>query len=317
MMRPWNAAIVLTIILSACERTADSWQGYVEGDTLQIAAPVSGKLSSLLVEEGVRVSAEQQLFILDPEPEATALIAAQAQADIAVAELADLQKGSRPQELAVIEAQYAQAKAAAELSLQQLQRIRALVQRKLEGQEALDEITTQHERDLKRLDEIAAQLESARLAARTDRLVAAEAKVRAAQAEADQVRWRLNEKNQSAPQAGLVQDVLFRPGEYVAAGQPVLALLPSERIKIRFFIPEPQLAEVKENSTVTITCDGCASSFSATVRYISPRAEYTPPFIYSKENRQKFVYLAEAWPSIEDAQLLHPGQPVDVALAGN
>jgi len=292
--------------------TSQSWQGYVEGENVLIAAPVAGTLQSLEVTEGDKVSEGENLFALDAEPEQSQLAATQARLDIATAELADLQKGSRPEELAVIEAQYAQAKAAFELSSQQVERVRSLVQRKLEGQEALDEITTQHQRDEKRLEEISAQMQSARLAARTDRIAAAEGSVRAAQAEVEQMRWRLNEKTQNASQAGLVQDVLYRPGEYVAAGQPVLALLPSDHIRIRFFVPEPQLADISENDKVTVTCDNCEKTIIATVRYISPRAEYTPPFIYSKENRQKFVFLVEAWPTVEDRQYLRPGQPVDV-----
>jgi len=308
--------IILWVIISltACENESDSWQGYVEGETLLIAAPVAGTLQTLAVDEGSEVNQGQTLFELDPEPEASGLTAAQAQADAAAAELADLQKGSRPEELAVIEAQYAQAKAAVELSTQQLQRINSLVERKLEGQEALDEITTTHKLNLKRLDEVQAQLNAARLAARTDRVKAAEARVQAAQAEVKQMSWRLKEKTQSAPQAATVKDVLYRPGEFVSAGQPVLTLLPPQQIKVRFFVPQPQLNEVKEGQSVTIRCDNCPQPIQATVRYISPRAEFTPPFIYSKENREKFVYLAEAWPAIEDATKLNPGQPVDVML---
>ena len=309
--------LVLMASLIACEQSADTWQGYVEADTVFIAAPVEGKLHSLQVQEGDQVEAEQILFALDPEPHATALVAAVARADAAAAELADLQKGSRPEELAVIDARYAQVKAATDLSAQQLNRIRSLVQRKLEGQEALDEITTKHELNLKQLDEVEAQLNSARLAARTDRVKAAEARLRAAEAEVKTIEWQIQEKSQAATQQAKVQDILFRPGEFVAAGQPVLSLLPPSQTKVRFFVPETQLVDIKTGQTINIYCDGCAEPIPANIHYISPQAEYTPPFIYSKDNRQKFVYLVEARPALNDAEKLRPGQPVDVQTVGS
>lgn len=306
--------LFLVISLSACDESDPALQGYVEGDLLFIAAPVAGNLDQLAVNEGDDVSKSQLLFALNPEPEASALLNVQAQVDIAKAELADLQKGSRPEELAVIEARYAQAKAAAELSAQQLRRVRQLVEKKLEGQEALDEITTKHELNRKQLEEVKAQLDSARLAARTDRVKAAQARVSAAEAQVQQVQWQVNEKIQHAPAAGKIQDVLYRVGEFIPAGQPVVTLLPPQQIKIRFFVSQATLPTLKTGQQVSILCDGCAAPISAAIDFISQQAEYTPPFIYSKENRDKFVYLVEAKPTANLTGQLRPGQPVDVSL---
>ena len=83
---------------------------------------------------------------------------------------------------------------------------------------------------------------------------------------------------------------------------------------MRFYVAENALARVKRGQSVTIGCDGCATPVAATIVFIADRAEFTPPVLYSKENRSKLVYLVEAKPALADAAKLHPGQPVDVTL---
>jgi HlyD family secretion protein len=128
-----------------------------------------------------------------------------------------------------------------------------------------------------------------------------------------QAQWRLDQKTQVAPAAGVVTDTLFRPGEWVAAGAPIVSLLPPGNVKVRFYVPEPQLAAVRVGGSVAVRCDGCASTIAARIAFIAPQAEYTPPVIYSRENRAKLVYLVEARPEPPDPAL-HPGLPVEVQL---
>jgi HlyD family secretion protein len=138
--------------------------------------------------------------------------------------------------------------------------------------------------------------------------------VAAARAALDQADWRLEQKAQRAPQDGLVQETLFVQGEWVPAGAPVVNLLPPGNIKVRFFLPETQLGAVRIGQPVQMTCDGCGAAVSGAVTYIAPQAEFTPPVIYSRERREKLVFLVEARPAPADATRLHPGQPVEVAL---
>lgn len=309
------AATLTALVLSACGPDEDGvLQGYVEGETLRIAAPVGGTLSTLSVQRGDAALAGTPLFELESLREAQELAEAEARILTAEATLADLRKGKRSEELAVVQAQLAQARAAAALSESQLARARELHTRKLAPPESLDEALSRHRQNLQRIQELIAQLDTARLPARADAIARAEAELQATQARAEQVRWQLTQKRQAAPEAGLVQDTLFRPGEYVPAGQPVVNVLPPSRIKLRFFVPETRLAQIKTGQTLSASCDGCGAPFPATVRFISPQAEFTPPVIYSRENRAKFVYLVEAWPKPEQAAKLHPGQPVDIRL---
>jgi HlyD family secretion protein len=117
-----------------------------------------------------------------------------------------------------------------------------------------------------------------------------------------------------APRDGQVTDTLYVQGEWVPAGSPVVALLPPANIKVRFFVPEKILGSVKTGQAVSVRCDGCEKPISAHISYISPQAEYTPPVIYSRENRAKLVFLVEARPAPVEAAELHPGQPVEVTF---
>ena len=128
----------------------------------------------------------------------------------------------------------------------------------------------------------------------------------------DQTDWSFDQKKQSAPQAGLVYDTLFRQGEWVAAGKPVVVLLPPQNIKVRAFVPETRLGSIHYGETAQVTVDGVRSPFGGKVSYISPRAEYTPPVIYSRETRAKLVFMVELIFDPQAAANLHPGQPVDV-----
>src|SRR5216110_3391959 len=127
-----------------------------------------------------------------------------------------------------------------------------------------------------------------------------------------QAQWNLDQKKQAAPQSGLVYDTLFRQGEWVAAGKPVVVLLPPQNIKVRAFVPEPRVGSIHYGDTVQVSVDGVAKPFVGKVSYISPRAEYTPPVIYSRETRDKLVFMLEAVFDPATAVNLHPGQPVDV-----
>jgi HlyD family secretion protein len=127
-----------------------------------------------------------------------------------------------------------------------------------------------------------------------------------------QAEWNFNQKRQAAPVVGLVYDTLFRQGEWVAAGKPVVVLLPPQNIKVRAFVPETEVGSIHYGDTTHVTVDGVADPFIGKVSYISPHAEYTPPVIYSRESRAKLVFMIE---SVFDPQVsanLHPGQPVDV-----
>jgi HlyD family secretion protein len=125
-----------------------------------------------------------------------------------------------------------------------------------------------------------------------------------------QAEWNLSQKSPLAPNSGLVFDTLFEVGELVPAGTPVVVLLPAAGRKARFYVPEPHLASLHPGDKVKLRFDG--GELPATISFISPQAEYTPPVIYSRDSRSKLVYLIEARPDPTDAARLKPGQPLEV-----
>jgi HlyD family secretion protein len=232
----------------------------------------------------------------------------------AQAQMTNLSTGKRPPEIEAIEAQLKDAEARRKLSAEQLVRQEALVAKGFVSAESLDEARTQLARDEAGISQMQAQLATAHLPGRTDERAAARAQVLASQAAVEQSTIRLEQKSQRSPVSGQVQDIFYRNGEWVAPGQAVVSILPAENIKVRFFVPEPSLGALRTGQTVGIHCDGCPAPLPATIRFISPAAEFTPPVLFSEKNRHRLVYLVEAWPQPKDAARLHPGQPVDVSL---
>jgi HlyD family secretion protein len=140
----------------------------------------------------------------------------------------------------------------------------------------------------------------------------AEAALRTAEARFNSTQTRLTRRKASSPVTGTVQQIYYRPGETVPAGRPVVALLPPGNIKVRFFAPEAMLPKISLGETVQITCDSCRSDIAARVTFISRTSEFTPPVIYSQDERSKLVYLIEARTDVP--QNLRVGQPVTVVV---
>ena len=311
----WIVPAVLLLTAGCRDTPPSGFPGYVEADYVRVAAPLGGSLARLSVQKGDQVAAAAPLFALESEQERAARAEAEARVRKAQAAVADLEKAKRPPEIAAVRAQLAQVQAAARQSEADLDRARKLVADKFLPPQKLDEALAARDRDRARVAELAAQVTMANMPARVDEIAVARAEAKAAEDALAQAQWRVDQKTQTAPVAGLVSDTLYRPGEWVAAGTPVVSLLPPGNVKIRFFVPEPVLASVRQGAPVTVRCDGCAKAIAAKIVYIAPQAEYTPPVIYSRENRAKLVFLVEARPETPDPAL-HPGLPVEVTIPG-
>jgi HlyD family secretion protein len=240
-------ALTLLLLLAGCsDPSKDRFQGYVEGEFVYVASPLSGQLDILSVQRGQQVKTDDPLFALDETAEKAARDMAKAELDLA-------------------EAEYA--------------RQEDLLRKGPASKQDFDRARSTRDQDRQRL----------------------------AQAE-----WNFDQKKQAAPQAGLVYDTLFRQGEWVPAGKPVVALLPPQNIKVRAFVPETRVGSIHYGDEVQVRVDGVKDPFVGKVSYISPRAEYTPPVIYSRESRAKLVFMVESVFDPQVAANLHPGQPVDV-----
>lgn len=304
--------VALLVALAGCSASNSEapLSGYAEAELVYLASSSAGTLLAVNVKRGDAVKAGQVLYQLDRDAESLSRDAAQARSERALAQADNLRKGKRPLELAALDEQLAQARAALAGSTAALSRQQTLVQQGYVSPLRLEELTATRDRDAARVKELQAQRRLADEAARRDEVAAAAAEARGAGADLALARWREGQKQRTAPTDARVHDVMYRTGEWVNAGAPVLALLPPGAVKVRFFVPQDQLPRAAIGAQVALSCDGCPPGLAARVRWVSTQAEFTPPVIYSIGSRSKLVFMAEAEPT--DPAALRPGQPLDV-----
>jgi HlyD family secretion protein len=293
--------LALLTLLTACEEPTNThWLGYVEGESALIAAPQPGWITSLEVARGAQVKAGQPLFTLDAPRE----IAAR---DNALAAISSAREQGQQAAAQIAQAQAQQAQIDADL-------MRA--QKELERQQELVRIGGSPRRDLEAAQAAydsaraqrnqAAALQTQAAAARRQ----ADAQVRSGQASLATAEFNLSQRSVTALVSGEVQDIYFRQGEYANAGVPVISVLPPQNVFVRFFVPEPEVANLKLGTRVHISCDGCAPDLTGAIGFIAAQSEFTPPVIYSVGNRERLVFKAEA--RVEGGLPLRPGVPVEV-----
>ncbi len=284
--------------------------GYVEADWIYVAAPQSGWLTARAVEEGDHVTVGQLLFELDSEKEKAGLAEIDGRIEQSLAEARNVATGARPTEIRALEALLAEANARLAQSVSERDRILALIERGLETPNRAEQVIANA---LVFEAAVAAAQENinvARLAGRAGTRDAAQAKVATARAERASAQINLDERTVRSRADGKVEDVFQHPGEFVTVGSPVLALLRQDGLKIRFFVTQAELPELVIGKVVKVTADGKPAATNAVVSYIATEAEFTPPVIYSREARDKLVFLIEA--TLPAATGFHPGLPVDV-----
>lgn len=303
------------LILSGCARSApERFTGYMEAQLLLVGAERAGRISGLGVEEGAAVKAGQPLFAIDDtetraERDRTAAGVVQAEAQLADAR-APIQ---RPADLAVLQQAVRQAEAAARLSQRDFDRAAALSGRGFVSRAQLDAARAARDRDVAALAEARGRIVQGQQQARQGQVEAAAAAVASARAAQRGADTGLGKFTVAAPAGGSVEQVYFRPGEVVAIGQPVVALLPPERLRVRFFVPEARLAEARIGRTVAVSCDSCATGLTARIAFVAREAEFTPPVILSRGDRDRLVFMVEAVPLGATGRLA-AGQPIDVSF---
>ena len=269
--------ISLALLAAACgERAPDLMQGYGEADYIYLSSQDPGVVGQVLVREGDRVDAGARVFSLDPERLSYGAQSAAAQRSAAVA--------------AVNTAQ-----ADATLAARNYARGLELFEQGFYPRARLD------------ADRAARDAANARLAQTLREAAAAGAQTELAET-------RVTDLAGIAPVAGTIEQIFHRQGEVVNAGEPIVALLAPENMKVRFFAPEAMLAELAVGARVLVSCDGCGdAALPATVSFIAREPQFTPPVIYSLDQREKLVFLVEA--RLDAPGPVRPGMPVDVRLA--
>ena len=267
--------LIVAGILAACSGDKRAtYQGYAEGGYVRRLAgrrPARAPAGAARPDGG----GEARLFELEAEQESAAKQQADEQLKATEAQLADLKIGRRAPELDVAKAQLAQARAAELQAEQQLKRDQAQLEAGGIARAQVDDSRANHQIKAARVRELEGQLEVSRLPAREDQIRVQDAQVAAARATVSQAGWRLDQKRPSATQGGLVVDTLYREGEWVPAGSPVVRMLPPRNIKVRFFVPETVAGGLKPGRNVVLRCDGCGAEVPAAVSYVPTRSHPT------------------------------------------
>ncbi|MER9438324.1 HlyD family efflux transporter periplasmic adaptor subunit [Mesorhizobium sp. M0618] len=301
-------------LFSACAPAAPLAVGYVEGDYVLLAPIEVAQVETVAVKRGDRVVPGTTVVTLESADAKIAVAQAQAGLAQAQAQLADLQIGKRPEEIAVLKAEVDMASAQAADAKRKYDRAADLFKRGAGTQADFDTASASLETANAQVGQANANLAVGGLPARPETIKAADNQVKQAQAALEQAQWRLSKRVLAAPSPGRVNDVIRNPGDTSGPTAPVISILPDGAVKLSVYIPENAFSSVKVGTLLGVHCDGCGPDVKARVSYVSPDPEFTPPVIYSLENRQKLVYLVEARPE-GDAGPLQPGQIVDVDLA--
>ena len=300
-------------LLLGCNRGATTFHGWAEADEVRVAPLGTGILEVLSVERGQGVDAGTPLFAQDAAAERAARDQAAARLAQAQAQLQNLEAGGRADELDAAQAQVREARSALGLAGADLRRTEELAVSGASTRQQLDRHRSVAAQSAERLRAAEARLRSLQTSVgRIQEIVAQRAAVDSARAALAEAEWRLQQRSAVARTGGLIVDTFYRPGEMVPAGSAVLSLLPVGALRVRFFVPAPQLGRIPIGARVRVTCEGCPGPLEAQVSYVSPSPEFTPPVVFSGEARNKLSYLVEARSAALD--VLHPGQPLDVVV---
>ena len=308
-------AIAIAFALFTLPANKESeFPGYMEADLVLVGSEQGGRVATLSVEEGDHVKQGDAIFTLESSEQEASVAAAKSRVGQADAQLADVKAElQRPEEIKVLEAALNEANAMLQVSANNLDRAQALYDKGWTTKAALDDAVAQHDRNAAAVVEAEKRITAAKLPGRSDMIDAAAANAEAARHALAEAENNLAKRQVASPAAGTVEEVYFRPGEVVNAGQAVIALLPPRNLKVRFFVAEPVRAKLHIDETVNVSCDGCPPDLTAKISFIARDAEFTPPVIFSREEREKLVFLVEARPQGEAAALT-AGQPVTITL---
>ncbi len=309
----WLIAVIAAVIPGFGPVPVQIYNGYVEADYLYVAPSSAGRITDLRTAEGESVAEGQLLVVLEDTTDRATLDAARANVAVAEANLENLMTGSRDAEIEVIRATLANAEADQQLAKITLDRSLQLSAKGLVPPAQVDNDRARLQSTDAKVAQLQAELNVAELPARSAQQLAAEAILRGAEAEVDRAQSALDDRRIVAPIAGLVDRLYFEVGEVAATGTPILSLFQPEKLKAIFFVPEPQRASIALGDMLAVSCDGCPVDLSAKVTRLASSPQHTPPILYSREERARLVFRAEAW--LEVPRGLLPGQPISLHKA--
>ena len=304
----WLMGLISVVLPGFGQAPVPVWNGYAEADYVYVSAATAGPIARIAVGEGDVVVEGQVLFTLNATQQQALADAAKARVDAAQANLDNLQTGSRSEEVDVIRASLGKARADLALAQQNVERAEKLFAQGLTPQAQIDQARAALASAEAQVTQLEAQLKVAELPARDAQQIAAEANLAAAKADAARAEADLNDRVVRAPVGGQVERLFFDAGEMAGAGVPVVSLRGAGALKIKFYVNEADRPAFALGERVDVDCDGCAAGLTATIDYFASDPQFTPPIIYSRDERNRLVFLTEA--QMDQQNGILPGQPV-------
>jgi HlyD family secretion protein len=310
-----NLIFVLTMCFNtSCKKEKTIYNGYIEADYVYISPYSNGKIDSIFISKGDKVKKGTSLFKLDGMKENANLKTYNQLEQGVNSYIENMKKGARPEKL-----RFWTNVAEAVKFISEGTGIGDRMYTTLEKDNAVSykdqqQITHIHKAALKMSQALIAWVNYQQLPERPNKTATVESIKKALKAQISHTQWEIKQVTQTAPDDACVFDIFYRKGEFVQAGKPVVSLLPPGNIKAIFFVDGKIVNNLKLGDKVLVKLSNVTNPIFAIVNYISPKPEYTDPFIYSLKNNKKYMYLIEAKFNPTDSVKLHPGQPIEVDI---
>jgi HlyD family secretion protein len=287
--------------------------GNVDIREVELGFRVMGRLTDALVDEGDVVAKGQRIAAIDPEPYREAVALTEARVQLAQANFAKFEKGSRPQEVLLAQARVEEAEAASENAEREYKRQLDLFKTGGTSETARDAAQA-------RRDQTAAGLSAAREAFalasegfRSEEVLASKAELSAAIAQRSQAETQLADTELFAPSNGVVLSRIREPGSIVTMGAPVYSLSLRDPVYVRAYVAEPDLGKVAPGTAVELSTDSSTKRYHGQIGYVAPRAEFTPKSVETTDLRTDLVYRLRVVVSDADDGL-RQGMPVTISV---
>ena len=304
----WIMAVVVAVVPGLGPDAPPVYNGYLEADYTYVAPLSAGRIVAIAAGEGEQVLAGQVLVTLEDSAQRAGLQAALAGVAQAEANLDNLLTGGRADEIAVIAASLHRAEADRALAEGNFARTQALAGQGQVSAAKLDQDRTALAAAAAAVEQLQAQLNVAQLPARDAQRLAAEAALAMARAGAEGARIALADRVLRAPVSGVLERRFYEPGEVAGSGAPLLAIFQPDRLRVIFYLPQAERAGFRLGEVLAMDCDGCPTGISARIILMASEPQYTPPILYSRDERGRLVFRAEA--QVSGVGGLLPGQPV-------
>lgn len=309
-------AVTVKVVTRNASRNGNSIKisGNIEITDAELSFRIPGRVEARLVSEGETVKSNQPVAKLDSADAVQEVAMRKAEAAASAAFLAELEAGTRPEEISQAEALFDLAKAEQKRLQSEFSRQKELFDKKVISTREFEAAETAIESANAKAREVEARLNLLKKGPRVEQINAAKARLDQVTQALRLAELRLGYATLTAPLSGLVLSHHIEAGEYVVPGTAIITVGDMEHAWMRGYINESELGLVKAGQSAKITTDSCPDKiYNGKVSFISAEAEFTPKNVQTAKERTKLVYRIKI--DIPNPRMeLKPGMPADAVI---